>query len=827
MPTKPPADPRNPLDTRGKLLLKKGIDPFKYQTFDKRVDRQTRDVIVNTTVPNPRILQTTARIARDLTLVCAKPGDAELYVYGYTAVRPLVIGADDSGAYLVLDLLWSVGEINSIESNLYIPDVGSVSVAASSPTLHEHFTGTAGQSASTIMTALKGSYSAYPNKAHSVISLQDGWNLNIMGFIEGRKVLDPRASSPMSTSPITRVYSANPALCLADILVLCGYSPDWDSVAAAADYCDELVNSPGTKRWEIGGVIRDRNSLHYWVHTLAQYANCFVDEQGGNVILTPDKPRSANHTVTAADMVEGTVRVSRASARNAPDAVTVNFKSFIDRTFSKTYGTSSGSGTVTQLEMPLWTDFARAGRMAEQTYRKAQLDLSLEYVGFDDGLVRTIGDVGTITNADYGLNSQAMILVENEPVDRGRWRRRYIEYDATAYVDTDYSGTTTNDTTLYNPYRPPDGPQPTLTAELVTSTSPNYYRIKIDFSPVTWAYLQDYKVNVYIDGAPETILHSEYVAKGSETGSPETITVYADLNDSPGFQMNIGNSPQTVYRVDVYNRSQWLTQEGDEVLSATPGTATVTDPENPLAFDNLNDGAYLQRTPDSPWPFAFGDTAFTVSGWFQVPPDAASPQGVQAAIILDALGGDTTISPQDPFSGWRVSTSFTGRLRFSVMNQGNAARTAQTTGFIQPNTWYHYIAEHDPSANTVTVTVDNGAVTDTETTLGIHPDTVERDLKMANVDSGYISSPEQFQMRLDETGVWSRLLTAGEKSELWNSGNGVRYADLTSGIKSGLISWWSFDETSGQRLDSHGSYHLSLVAPSPESGTYTTSPKVT
>ena len=63
--------------------------------------------------PNPNILQTTARIARDLTLVCGKPGDPEPYIYGHGFTKPTVIGADDSGEYLVLDLLWTVGEIDS------------------------------------------------------------------------------------------------------------------------------------------------------------------------------------------------------------------------------------------------------------------------------------------------------------------------------------------------------------------------------------------------------------------------------------------------------------------------------------------------------------------------------------------------------------------------------------------------------------------------------------------------------------------------------------------------------------------------------------------
>lgn len=39
-------------------------------------------------------------------------------------------------------------------------------------------------------------------------------------------------------------------------------------------------------------------------------------------------------------------------------------------------------------------------------------------------------------------------------------------------------------------------------------------------------------------------------------------------------------------------------------------------------------------------------------------------------------------------------------------------------------------------------------------------------------------------------GVWNKVLTFSEESELYNSGFGAQYSDLTVGIKTGLISWW-------------------------------------
>ena len=57
---------------------------------------------------------------------------------------------------------------------------------------------------------------------------------------------------------------------------------------------------------------------------------------------------------------------------------------------------------------------------------------------------------------------------------------------------------------------------------------------------------------------------------------------------------------------------------------------------------------------------------------------------------------------------------------------------------------------------------------------------------------------------IDEAGFWNRDLSQTEISKLYNSGNGVGYSQLTSGETTNLVSWWSMDETSGNRADSHG-----------------------
>ena len=56
--------------------------------------------------------------------------------------------------------------------------------------------------------------------------------------------------------------------------------------------------------------------------------------------------------------------------------------------------------------------------------------------------------------------------------------------------------------------------------------------------------------------------------------------------------------------------------------------------------------------------------------------------------------------------------------------------------------------------------------------------------------------------------LYSRALTSDERTDLFASGNGLRYADLPAGLLSGLVSWWELDEVSGVRYDSHGANDL-------------------
>lgn len=512
------------------------------------------------------------QVGNQISLRAAHRGEPESYVFGRTVARGKLIAADDSGDKTVIDLHWSVGECQEFEHRIFNGVAEGLGTALGK---NEHFLGTSGQSASTIMTGLKGSYDAQANKAHSVLTLLNSSSLEVRMLMKGLKLFDPRLS------PEDTVYTTNPALALSRILVDSGYTMDWTSVVDAADYCDEFLYSPQVKRWEIGGQIylEQHQALSDWIQTMAAYANCFIDLQGTTVALVPDTPRSANHTVSADQMLAASVSLVTPGDTDVAESVTTQFE-FIDepvppivqdndrvgiKPLEYAYGTPAGPGTHTPLSMPFFNSFHAAGRKAEQEYSKSRMR-RLTFDTFDRGLLRTAGDVGTITNAAVGLSGVDFTLV-NTPVliAPGRWRCDYVEYSTDNYSDTFYTGTY-NDTELSIGSAPPAGPTPSVVEETYTPYAAGwnpsyqtYQRLVITWTGSTYAQVRDYYVVIKEDGA---VVHDQFVDHIEPSGSPETPSEHT-LNTA--FQL----VPGALYTVEVYIRS--LSYD----IGATPGEASI------------------------------------------------------------------------------------------------------------------------------------------------------------------------------------------------------------------------------------------------------------
>ena len=116
-----------------------------------------------------------------------------------------------------------------------------------------------------------------------------------------------------------------------------------------------------------------------------------------------------------------------------------------------------------------------------------------------------------------------------------------------------------------------------------------------------------------------------------------------------------------------------------------------------------------------------------------------------------------------------------GRFGFSTFTPVGVVHnlSAATMGAPAATTWYFIVAWYEAATNTMSIQVNDGAI-DTLGTGGA--------LQAAGAAEFQIGSRQgpnsPLDGRVDEVGFWKRLLTAEERTALYNSGAGVGYGDI-------------------------------------------------
>jgi hypothetical protein len=114
------------------------------------------------------------------------------------------------------------------------------------------------------------------------------------------------------------------------------------------------------------------------------------------------------------------------------------------------------------------------------------------------------------------------------------------------------------------------------------------------------------------------------------------------------------------------------------------------------------------------------------------------------------------------------------RFQFLVSGNGTSITTvsANTLGAPALNTWYYIQAEHNASANTISIKINSLAADSTAHSTGIFNTAQAFRLGSTNNPDLYLGG------ELDLVSVWDRVFTSGESTYLYNSGSGRSCADL-------------------------------------------------
>ncbi len=164
-----------------------------------------------------------------------------------------------------------------------------------------------------------------------------------------------------------------------------------------------------------------------------------------------------------------------------------------------------------------------------------------------------------------------------------------------------------------------------------------------------------------------------------------------------------------------------------------------------------------------------GDSSFTFAGWFYLNSKAAGIIG---------FGKDNGTATEREYRLRYLSSS--DRFDFAVYTPsvGQITVTANSFGGISTGTWYFVTAWHDSGADTVNISVydpahPNGSLDFTATGGPLQTTT---NASLFTVGSRqFPGSQNYWDGRIDELGFWKRVLTAQERTDLYNSGNGNTY----------------------------------------------------
>lgn len=250
----------------------------------------------------------------------------------------------------------------------------------------------------------------------------DGQSPEFSAIVKGKKLYDPRTS--------TTIYSANPALTVADYLTtVMGVSwaaIDVDALISSANTCDELVALKAggfERRYEVNGVISADQEHRDVLDTLARAMAGRVRYASGTWIIEAGAPKSSTLAFDESQVLESYEVEFERPDRALPNAVRGNF---FDRgtwqpasfaAYEDTVAsTAEGGISWLEIDLPLTSSHSMAQRIARIELGRARSKRSLSIPLDLRGLLARPGDVITYSAPEIGVAG----LFEVEGFNLGR-----------------------------------------------------------------------------------------------------------------------------------------------------------------------------------------------------------------------------------------------------------------------------------------------------------------------------------------------------------------------------------------------------------------------
>ena len=189
--------------------------------------------------------------------------------------------------------------------------------------------------------------------------------------------------------------------------------------------------------------------------------------------------------------------------------------------------------------------------------------------------------------------------------------------------------------------------------------------------------------------------------------------------------------------------------DNNTVGFSTDGVSSKTENCADFVAANLE---YLSHDGDE---LRLGDSDWSIAAWLKT--DISSDQ--------DAVGIWKTSANNREWRLWYRSS--VGSYQFEVSSDGQSGTVSSVqSGTTSAGTWYNHIIIHDSVSNTIKYYIDGTLKNTTSHSGGAFEG--DGQFRMGHT----FSSSNFFDGKIDEFGVWSRVISARDISDLYNSGDG-------------------------------------------------------
>ena len=317
----------------------------------------------------------------------------------------------------------------------------------------------------------------------------------------------------------------------------------------------------------------------------------------------------------------------------------------------------------------------------------------------------------------------------------------------------------------------------------ITASSNTWYHIVVVFNSTT-------NIDIYVNGVATNTSATVYVA-----GSLSKFAIGALARSSPiqpysGIADEVGIWTRALNSTDVSNLynsgsafdpitlttsliSYWKLDESSGNASDSVGLHTLTNSNVTYSTGKINNGAVFNSSSDSLSTSTYTDfnfertNAFTFSQWLN---------------LTSLSGGSYIIDREDSgtLRGYVFFVQSNGKLRFQIGNNNdgtNCIYVDSTNVEISTGAFYHVVMTYDgsSSASGVKLYVNDSAVATTTLFDNLNATTQNT---QNFVVGNRVGGGNDFSGTLDELGVWTRAITAGEVTSLYNAGAGRQYPFL-------------------------------------------------